>query len=182
MNESGRVFIEELASDALQILPQALMGYNKTAKLLNRGLIENTLRHLYFADHPVEFRRMHGTKKWYVPVSTLKEYAITHPTFEQTEPKFGAVGKLIRLYDELSVGVHGSRIDHLEMRLALQEIVLNESKFISQMKLVQQTAESANFLLAVHHNGQFRGFQLEDRRTILRTMAARARQTLTDLD
>src|SRR6266446_6415175 len=39
----SQVFIEEVASDALQILPQALMGYGKTAKLLTRGIIENTL-------------------------------------------------------------------------------------------------------------------------------------------
>src|SRR6516162_9617083 len=53
--EHARVFIEEIASDALQILPQVLMGYSKTAKLLIRGIAENTLRHLYFADHPIEF-------------------------------------------------------------------------------------------------------------------------------
>jgi hypothetical protein len=35
--EHSRVFIEEIASDALQVLPQVLMGYSKTAKLLIRG-------------------------------------------------------------------------------------------------------------------------------------------------
>ena len=64
--EHGRVFIEEVASDALQILPQTLMGYGKTAKLLTRGVIENTLRHIYFSDHPVEFLRMNRDRKWYV--------------------------------------------------------------------------------------------------------------------
>src|SRR5437867_1342966 len=51
----GRPFIEEIASDALQILPHALAGYIKTTHLLIRGIIENTLRYLYFCDHPVEF-------------------------------------------------------------------------------------------------------------------------------
>src|SRR5271157_5643982 len=50
--EHSRVFIEEIASDALQILPQVMMGFGKTANLLVRGIIENTLRHLYFSDHP----------------------------------------------------------------------------------------------------------------------------------
>jgi len=43
--EHGKVFVEEIASDALQILPQVLMGYGKTVKLLTRGIVENTLRH-----------------------------------------------------------------------------------------------------------------------------------------
>ena len=44
--EHAKVFIEEIASDALQILPQIMMGYSKTAKLLIRGISENGL-------HPV---------------------------------------------------------------------------------------------------------------------------------
>src|SRR5882762_9425003 len=39
--DHGRVFIEEIASDALQILPQVLMGYGKTSRLLTRGIVEN---------------------------------------------------------------------------------------------------------------------------------------------
>src|SRR6266851_3315275 len=91
--EHGQVFIEEIASDALQILPQALMGYGKTTKLLARGVIENTLRHLYFTDHPVEFARMNREKKWYLSIEDLIEYLLSHPTFIETEPKFDAVAR-----------------------------------------------------------------------------------------
>ena len=143
----GKVFVQELASDALQILPQALMGYNKTTKLLTRGLIENSLRHLYFADHPVEFQRMHGDKKWYVPMSALKEYAMTHPVFIETEPKFGAVNKLVRLYSELSAGVHGSHVSDLEMRLALKKIALTESAFNSQASWSSKQRSLSTFCL-----------------------------------
>src|ERR1043165_5194810 len=64
--EHSKVFIEEIASDALQILPQALMGYSKTTKLVTRGIVENCLRHIYFADHPVEFERMNREQKWFM--------------------------------------------------------------------------------------------------------------------
>src|SRR5712671_4757978 len=60
--DHGKTFIHEVASDALQILPQVLMGYGKTATLLARGVIENTLRHIYFSDHPIEFARMNRDK------------------------------------------------------------------------------------------------------------------------
>src|SRR6266404_2741112 len=60
----AKVFIEEIAFDALQVLPQVLMGFSKTTKLLVRGIVENTLRHIYFSDHPVEFLRMNRGKKW----------------------------------------------------------------------------------------------------------------------
>src|SRR5580700_3028951 len=77
--EHSRVFVEEIASDALQILPQALMGYGKTTKLLTRGVVENTFRHLYFSDHPVEFARMNLERKWYLGIEELVEYLLAHP-------------------------------------------------------------------------------------------------------
>src|SRR5437870_9742518 len=86
--QHGKVFVEEIASDALQILPQVLMGYGKTAKLLTRGIVENTLRHLYFSDHPVEFERMNRDAKWYVRMDDLFDYIKVHPLFLQTEKKF----------------------------------------------------------------------------------------------
>src|SRR5437868_8745607 len=77
--EHGKVFVEEIASDALQVLPQVLMGYGKTAKLLIRGIVENTLRHLYFSDHPVEFARMNRDAKWYVRMDDLFDHIKGHP-------------------------------------------------------------------------------------------------------
>src|SRR5258707_11561346 len=106
----GQVFIEEIASDALQILPQILMGYGKTAKLLTRGIVENTLRHLYFSDHPIEFGRMNSEPKWYVKMEELFEYAKIHPILRQTERKFDAMSRLSSLHSELSAGVHGRQV------------------------------------------------------------------------
>jgi hypothetical protein len=59
----GQVFLDELASDAIQILPQIMLGYSKTTKLLIRGVIENGLRHVYFLDHKIEFHRMNSDAK-----------------------------------------------------------------------------------------------------------------------
>lgn len=72
---SGQAFMDEIASDAIQLLPQIMMGYSKPTKLLMRGIVENTLRHIYFTDHPVEYIRLNRDKKWYVNVETLFEYA-----------------------------------------------------------------------------------------------------------
>src|ERR1700674_4341730 len=69
--DRGKVFIEEIASDALQILPQCLMGYGKTTKLLTRGIVENVLRHLYFSDHAIEFHKMNQEQKWFLTMAEL---------------------------------------------------------------------------------------------------------------
>ncbi len=177
----GRVFVEEIASDALQILPQVLMGYGKTAKLLTRGIVENTLRHLYFSDHPVEFERMNREQKWYMNIESLLEYAKIHPAFLHTESKFDAISRLASLHSDLSAGVHGRQVQDLEMRLALKKIAYSQVEANKQTHLVERCAQSANFVLAVFHQERLAHFQLEDRRIILQTIPSRGRSVWTHL-
>jgi len=180
--DHGKVFIEEIASDALQILPQALMGYSKTTKLLTRGIVENCLRHIYFSDHPIEFARMNREQKWYVQTEDLFAYPLTHPSFMAVESKFDAVNKLKSLYAELSAGIHGRTVRDLEMRRALNRITYSDTAVKREREFVERCAESVNFVLGVFHVAQMRHFQAEDRRIILRTMAIRARQVWRDVE
>jgi hypothetical protein len=178
----GQVFIDEIASDALQILPQIMMGYGKTVTLLTRGIIENTLRHIYFMDHPVEFDRMNCDKKWFLPIKELFEYTKMLPPFTETEQRFDAINQLSSLYSELSAGVHGRTVQDLETRIALAKIRYNDSAGSKHATATQRCAAAANFLLAMFHRTRFRKFQEEDRRIVLRVMPARAREIWTDHD
>jgi hypothetical protein len=178
----SRVFIEEIASDALQILPQVLMGYGKTAKLLTRGILENGLRHIYFADHPIEFLRMNREAKWYMGVEQLCDYAKSHPSFIQTETKFDGLAQVTSLYSTLSAGVHGRTVSDLEMRVALQKIAYDQTAAEDAMRSILKCAQAINFLLAIFQREQMRTFQIEDQRTILRTMPMAARKVWTEHD
>jgi hypothetical protein len=177
----GQVFIEEIASDALQILPQVLMGYGKTAKLLTRGIVENTLRHLYFFDHPIEFAKMNREAKWYVKTDELLGYLKGHPAFLETEQKFDAIARLGILHSDLSAGIHGRQVKDLEMRAALRKISYSEQMAQREVELSERCAASANFLLGVFHREKMTRFEIEDRRIILRTMPVRARQVWNEI-
>jgi hypothetical protein len=175
------LFIEEIASDALQILPQVLMGYGKTTKLLTRGIVENTLRHVYFSDHPIEFERMNREHKWYMRIEDLFEYAKVHPAFYHTESRFNALSRLASLHSELSAGVHGRQVRDLEMRVALKKITYSEPEANKLTQLVERCTQSANFVLAVFHQERLARFQPEDRRVILQTIPPGGRHVWTHL-
>jgi hypothetical protein len=177
----GQVFIEEIASDALQILPQVAMGFTKPTKLLVRGIIENVLRHVYFSDHPIEFARMNASDKWYVSVTELFEYIRIHPLFRATEVSFDAITRLENLYDDLSAGVHGRAVRDFQMKVALSKIVYENSMGEREAVLAARCAEAANFVIAAFHLDQFRGLAVEDRRVLLHTMPPKARQVLVNL-
>jgi hypothetical protein len=174
--EHSKVFLEEIASDALQILPQIMMGYGKTAKLLVRGVLENALRHLYFSDHPIEYQRMNRDKKWFQTIDSLCDYAKSHPVLWKIEPKFDAINQIGSIYSELSAGVHGRSVHDLEMRAALQRIAYDEESAARETDLLARGAAAVNFSLAVFHREKVRAMQIDDRRIILRSMPPRARQ------
>jgi hypothetical protein len=176
----GKAFIEEIASDALQILPQVMMGYGKTANLLIRGIIENSLRHLYFSDHPVEFVRMNSDRKWFMTMEALFEYPKTHPVFMKSERRFKAINRLSSLYSELSSGIHGRTVRDLEMRTALNKIKYTDTAARKQRDWVEKCAAAANFALAVFHYDKVRAFSVEDRRIILRSMPTEARKAWSE--
>jgi hypothetical protein len=176
MPTRGRVYIEEIASDALQILPQVLAGYSKTPKLLMRGIIENTLRHIYFYDHPIEFTRTNKAGKWHVTIASMFDFLGAHPEFILTEPKFGALARLSNLYVELSAGVHGRSVRDLETRSALRAIKYDQIKAEQDADLLAKCTTSVNFLLAIFHHEKVWTFPLADRRMILHTMPTEARK------
>ncbi len=174
--ERARVFLHEIASDALQVLPQALMGYRKTTTLLIRSIAENVLRHIYFADHPVEFERANREKRWYLGALGLFEYLRHHPKFVEAERNFDGISRLKTLYDELSAGVHGRKVTHLEMRRSLRGIVFEQEQFDGQVKLIWRCAEASNFLLLVFHNHRVTRFPKQSQQIILRTIPPKARR------
>jgi hypothetical protein len=143
--------------------------------------VENTLRHLYFSDHPVEFARMNKEGKFFLTTEELLEYLLRHPDFTDTEPKFDAINRLGSLYSELSAGIHGRKVQHLEMRVSLNKISFSQAALEQHEARVETCAEASNFLLATYHREQMRSFQRDDRKIILGTMRPQARQVWTAL-
>jgi len=180
--EHSKVFVEEIASDAIQILPQVLMGYGKTAKLLIRGIIENAFRHIYFSDHPIEYERMNREKRWFLTFDNLCEYTKAHPYYLKTEPQFDAIAQLTSLYSDLSAGVHGRTVRDLEMRRALRKIYYDHASATSDVERLKKCVAAVNFLIAIFHICKVRAFSAEDRRIVLRSMPVRARMAWNDHD
>lgn len=180
ISEHGRVFLDELASDAIQVLPQALSGYNKTAGLLMRGVIENALRHIYFSDHPVEFARLNRDRRWYINTDQLFEYARNHFDFVLTESKFDALSQLSSLYSELSETVHARSVYNLEMRTALTRVASDEPSLRRNSLQIAKAAQAVNFLLSIFHRLQMKEFSISERRILLRAMPPQARAVWID--
>lgn len=173
--DCGRVYLDEIASDALQILPQILLGFDKTVRLLCRGIIENTLRHVYFSDHPIEFQRT-NREKWFLSFEELWQYAKIHPSYVETEKNYNALDQMKSLYSELSASVHGGAVRDLEMRVALKKITYSDTSAKKHADFVRLSSQLANFVLAIFHCQRVSKLAAIDKSIILRGMEKPARQ------
>jgi hypothetical protein len=178
----GKYYLDEIASDALQILPQVTAGFSKTSKLLIRGVIENALRYIYFSDHPIEFIRMNRDKKWFVTIDQLFEYLKNHPFFVETEVEFDAISRLRSLYSDISAGVHGRTVSHLELREALAEIVFNATSAHEDLQFLRRCVESVNFLLAILNKKRVKELAAHERKIVLGTLPRQARKVWADYE
>jgi hypothetical protein len=179
--ERSRVFLSELASDAIQVMPQALMGYEKTTALLTRGLIEDTLRHLYFTDHPVEFRRDNAVVDWHMSVIDLWDYAFKHPDLIAAEKRWPALARMKGAYSELSQAIHASKVIHHQAKKALADIRCDVAEFPRQIKQLATVTASANYLIAIFQHNKLDSLTASERSIILRTMPLPARAALHDV-
>lgn len=125
---------------------------------------------------------MNREGKWYLTIEQLCDYAKQHPAFYATEKKFDAINQISSVYNELSAGVHGRAVRDLEMRAALEKIVYDQAAAAREAELLKKCTTAVNFALGIFHHQQMKEFQTEDRRIILRTMPARARQVWNDFE
>ena len=180
--EHASPFIEEIASDAIQILPHLLLGYSKALKLLVRGILENSLRFVYFIDHPIEFKLMNTRDKWFISTDKLLDYMRNHPEYVEAGARFDSIQKLNNLYDDLSATIHGRRVRDLQLNSALAELKYSADRAQKDAKHVQQCAELVNFIVVIKMRDNFQKFSVENKRIILRTLPKLARSIWSEID
>ncbi|WP_175689714.1 hypothetical protein [Burkholderia anthina] len=131
-----RIFLQEIASDAIHLVHVLVGGDARGARFYLRSVIENFWRHHYFRDHPVEYGWLHTRSKYFLEMKTLREHCGWLDCFQgKINPLFG---DLSRLYGELSTAVHSTSSKTLVLRQALDDIRLT----------VEQSTEVSRDLLA----------------------------------
>lgn len=176
-----RAFLEEIASDALQILPIALLGFRKPASILIRGILENVLRHVYFSDHPIEFERINSAQKWYLKNDELYDYIKIHPRFTGIEIKFDSINRMKSLYDDLSADIHARRLSNLELRKGLVDIKYDQQQFAGLVSFTKRASECSNFILSIYHKDVIKRIPLHFSTIITNTLPSKARRVIAGI-
>jgi len=153
--EHKKSFIREIRSESIQIIPLLLLGYVKPVKFLERGIIENSLKQIYFYDHPIEYEFLRNKKKYFLKIKDLVEYAEEHPKLKGKIEKFDIPTKLYDRYHKLSQHVHSKVSIGMELKKSLARIRFDENYFISYGKEFYNCGENINLIFSIFHKSVF---------------------------
>ena len=106
--DRASLFLKEMRSDAISSIILVLSGHNKASAHYLRNIIENVVRLIYFADHPIEYIQLYDSefRKDEMSFKCYFQYLVNHPIVGQHTKALNVVDKLINAYSETSRYVH----------------------------------------------------------------------------
>ena len=161
-----KIFVNDIKSDLVQLIPLLLMGYKKASALLLRSSIENILKHIFFFDHRIEFEQ-YKFNGYFQKSEVLVNYLKTHPDINTSFEKIHIVNVLTSHYSELSEIVHGKTAISAEFFDSIRHIKFEQvfyNNFVDRIDLLVRTY---NFMLSVFHKEILKELHLDKRHFIL---------------
>ena len=133
--ENERVFLKEFSSDGIHLLHTLLVGDLRGGHFYLRSAVENVWRHVYFKDHPVEYRWANLDAQVYQSIDDIRSYC--KKTDEIDARLHKSLDRIAGGYRKLSEFVHSSGTPSLQLDEMLIEIQLSTkglNKIVSYLR------------------------------------------------
>lgn len=176
LEEHRRIFLQELASDALHLVHVLMSGDGRAASFYLRSLIENFWRHHYFKDHFVEYGWLTTRKKYYMTLKDLRDYCSWLDVFSGALE--GSRKALETRYAELSKQVHSSSVQTLVLRDSLEQIKLGQEQASDFAPLLRDVFRDVIALLAFSNRDLFDGLHVNSQNFIKSSLDVKRRKRL----
>jgi hypothetical protein len=164
--ENQYFFVSDLKSDLVQLMTIVLVGHKKSTALLLRSAIENTLKHLFFYHHPIEFIQ-YRAGNYPCKLEDLSRYARDHPFIGQKVSESKVIDQLVSRYKELSKRVHGRNTPHQELAENLESIRFDPIFFEEILHGVNELGNAVGFIFYLFHVDLRRQFRADEREYVL---------------
>ncbi len=176
-SDHPNAFISENRADSIQMIPVLLYGYRKPFLLLFRSCIENTLKHIYYFDHPVEFWLMLNREKHFLKFEELISYCKENPKLQGLD----SANFLKPYFFTTSRFIHAESLANKNIAKVLSEMKFEQDFYETWSKNTEKLSCHINLLLAVFHKDIFFNMHREEQRLILGCLDGRCKKILHDI-
>jgi hypothetical protein len=178
-SEHARRFLEEAASDSVNLIALVSGGHRKSSFFLLRSYIENTLRHMYYWQHPVEYEVSCIRATSFITWKDLTAYLSSHPRLHSASYTADVLAGLGALYTELSLHVHSRRVQDSDLTRYLADVRFDEQTMRDVSDRLGRATSHLNCTLATMHRDTFQSLDPTQRSMIRRLMSPDLRRDFT---
>lgn len=179
--DAGSLFIQSMASDAVQVFPLLIGGFKKSIALSFRGILESALRYIYYIDHPIEYRKLVCAPFDYMKWSDLLDYASSHPDLLPYLANHDAIAEAKGMYSTLSKYVHGQSPDYSDINSYIVDYKYTPELLEWVLPLARSVAQSTVYLLLALSTRMLEKAPGEERRAVLGVLDATQKGALSRL-
>jgi hypothetical protein len=181
INNQANIFLSEIHSDYLQSISLVLKGYEKLAMILLRDILENTLKFIYYYDHPIEFVLLEDKNKNFIFIDDLVRYVCEHPEISHHSEKLQLLSRVKTNYAKLSKHIHSKDSNYMQLIKYLKQIKFSKTfcdKYLVEFKQIHSTIM---ILLILFLYKKYSLLSISDRRFILNSILKVDKKYLTSL-
>jgi hypothetical protein len=179
-DENRRIFVQEMRSDIVQAIPLILMGYKNAASLSIRRCIENLLRHVFFFDHPIEYKR-YNDAEYLITFKQLLDYLKFNPLLEKAYLRTEIPSQLGAKYSELSILVHSNLINDKGIVDCLSLIEFDLPFFKKAYDSLNLIGRDIIFTLCFFHSDIYRSYSFPQRAFLLSILNSKSKKIFQNL-
>jgi hypothetical protein len=177
--EYSRRFLDEAASDPVNLAAPVFSGHRKPCYFLPRSYLENTLRHTYYFQHPVEYEHNCNRAASFIARKDIVGYLGVHPVLHGSSYTPDVMASIGTLYAELSLHVHSRRVGDSDLTRYLGKVAFDPGCLATVTDCLSRAASNLHCLPASMHRGVFVKLDPVQRSLVRRTMCVELRQAYT---
>lgn len=166
----GCIFLDEILSDAIQILPLLLRGYNKVATYLLRDILENCLKYVYYYDHKIELLWIESGEKYILTIDEFVQYLERHPLISNHFTPLKLKDKIKTLYSNLSKVIHSSSSKHMQLIKYLEEVKYDQLCCQEYFSSFEQVTDIVVTVIILFNCERFNRLPIDERRLVLNSI------------
>lgn len=180
-NNHARIFLDEIISSYIQFLPMLTHGFYKVSAFLMRDILENTLKYVYYYNHPVELLWVESGSNYFVEIDQLLNYLEKHPTLNVHIQKENIRSKSKTLYQELSSYIHSKGSRHMHMIKYLEGFKSDERNFTEFYKKIVKITDITLFVILLFNWEKYVKIGTQEKRIILDSLSRNVKRYLQSI-
>ena len=160
-------FLQELNSELILLLVLGPLGIKKGISLALRSCIEDTCRHIYYKDHPIELISLQENGDSDLTNSDLIKYLQDHPLYKKRSNFNKLMSYVENSYHEESKILHSSSKNYFSSLKTLADISRDVSYLANKIDGISHLISCLLSLLIIFHKDKFQNMNPSDRHIIL---------------